>query len=738
MRLKVSLPRTPRHSDTVSAVGWAGGEEIYSYADDHCLLRWNLTNMEATTVTELPNNLFATSMQWFPRTGKRDVANDLFVLSGTDGKIYFVNKMGKLEKSFDAHKGAALQARWSPDGTGLLSCGEDGAVKLWSRNGMLRSVIAQMLSPVYCLHPSKRSTHYSVSFDAASDNILFTNNEYCYIKSLKTQSLPLKWKAHDAIVLCCDWSLVSEHIVTGGEDCKFKLWDRFGRNLFSSVVCDFPISSVAWSPNGQCFAVGSQNILRLCDKAGASFLHKLTVESGGLEVVQTKRNMLEVRDLNVDLAQETLETRDRITHTSLAHNQLIVVTTSQLYIYSSRNWNTPVIVDVKDKTIALVLQASRLFLVSDGQIVLVFNYDGRSLCEVKVPGIGTSNISEKTIALSNDVLAIRDRGETSTICFFDPTSGRALGDEKIVHEREVVEMTLSQCGKLNERILAFRDSDAAVLAARVKTYGIAQRIARIGSSVEHLHFNNTTNMLAAVGEGRVLVWPATEIAFIDRTLLQQSIIEKPVPALGKFPILRSFIDNVVSLRRSDGSIVTTTIPPFAEALLKHTANSKWDQAIRLCRHIKSEVTWAMLAGLATAAQNTYAAEIAYGALEEAEKVQMLAEARTHPNKEVRSAMMVLLAGKVPEADNLLEKGGNIYRAVMLNIIMMRWSRALDIAVKHNAYLEVVMGYRQRYLEKLGREETDEKFIRQRGKVEIDFNHIREVMAEAEAAEEINK
>ncbi|VDM83988.1 unnamed protein product, partial [Strongylus vulgaris] len=194
----------------------------------------------------------------------------------------------------------------------------------------------------------------------------------------------------------------------------------------------------------------------------------------------------------------------------------------------------------------------------------------------------------------------------------------------------------------------------------------------------------------------------------------------------------------INLRRSDGSLVATTIPPFAGSLLEYTSNSKWDQAIRLCRHIKSDVTWAMLAGLATIAQNTYAAEIAYGALEEAEKVKMLAEARTHPNKEVRAAMMLLLAGKVPEADNLLEKGGSIYRAVMLNIIMMRWSRALDIAVKHNAYLEVVMGYRQRYLEKLGREETDEKFIRHRGEVEIDFNHIREVMAEAEAAEGITK
>ncbi|KHJ90876.1 hypothetical protein OESDEN_09267, partial [Oesophagostomum dentatum] len=252
---------------------------------------------------------------------------------------------------------------------------------------------------------------------------------------------------------------------------------------------------------------------------------------------------------------------------------------------------------------------------------------------------------EKTIALSNDVVAVRDRTETSSVCFFDPTTGRALGDEKIVHDREVMELTLSQCGKLNERILAFRDSDAAVLVVKVKTYGIAQRIARIGSSVEHLHFNDTTNMLAGVGEGRV-VWPAVEIAFIDRNLLQQSMIDKSVSGLGKFPILRSFTDNVISLRRSDGSIVATTIPPFAGSLLQYTANSKWDQAIRLCRHVKSEETWAILAGLATASQNIYAAEIAYGALEEGEKVKMLAEARTHPNKEVRNAMMVLLAGKV--------------------------------------------------------------------------------------------
>ncbi|ETN75681.1 hypothetical protein NECAME_12181 [Necator americanus] len=79
-------------------------------------------------------------------------------------------------------------------------------------------------------------------------------------------------------------------------------------------------------------------------------------------------------------------------------------------------------------------------------------------------------------------------------------------------------------------------------------------------------------------------------------------------------------------------------------------------------------------------------------------------------------MMVLLAGKVSEADSLLEKGGSVYQAIMLNVIMLRWSRALDLAIKYKSFLEIVMGFRQRYLEKLGREETDEKFLRHKGDV----------------------
>lgn len=457
MRLKVSQARIPRHLDAVSAVGWAGADEMFSCADDHVLLRWKLANMEATTVAEMPNTLFATCMHWFPTSSRRDAHSEIFALSSSDGQIHFVNKMGRIEKSIQAHKGAAIAVRWSTDGTGLLSCGEDGAVKLWSRNGMLRSVIAQMPHSVYC-----------GSFDSASNNVLFANHDHCYIRSLKTQAPPLKWKAHDGLVLCCDWSQVSEYIVTGGEDCKFKLWDHLGRNLFISISHDFPITSVAWSPDGQCFAVGSYNTLLLCDKAGWSHslerlstgslqslcwfedstqlvggsgsgqvIHAQIIENtmtyGNLEVVQSKRNQLEVRDLSADLAREILETRDRISRFSNAFGQLLVVTTQQLYIYSSKNWNTPVIVELKERTITMILQASKVFIISDGQTLYVFNYDGRSLCEIKTPEGKLGLRNEKTTSLSNDTVALVDHGETTVISLLDPTTGKPQGDGNIAH-----------------------------------------------------------------------------------------------------------------------------------------------------------------------------------------------------------------------------------------------------------------------------------------------------------------
>lgn len=55
--------------------------------------------------------------------------------------------------------------------------------------------------------------------------------------------------------------------------CVLQVWDSYGRLLFSSSAHDYPVTSVAWAPDGELFAMGSFHTLRLCDKTGVRHTH---------------------------------------------------------------------------------------------------------------------------------------------------------------------------------------------------------------------------------------------------------------------------------------------------------------------------------------------------------------------------------------------------------------------------------------------------------------------------------
>ena len=77
------------------------------------------------------------------KTGTGGKGNDSLIITSTDGRFIILNKNARLEKSISAHSGAISSGRWSPDGSGLLTAGEDGAIRIWSKTGMLRSTVIQ-------------------------------------------------------------------------------------------------------------------------------------------------------------------------------------------------------------------------------------------------------------------------------------------------------------------------------------------------------------------------------------------------------------------------------------------------------------------------------------------------------------------------------------------------------------------------------------------------------------------
>ena len=94
---------------------------------------------------------------------------------------------------------------------------QDGEVKVWSRNGNLRTQLATYPEPVY-----------DISFSPSSTSLLLANSNKLIILPLASnKQKTVTWEAcSSGVVTCCDWNNVSGLIVSGAEDCCYRVFDR--------------------------------------------------------------------------------------------------------------------------------------------------------------------------------------------------------------------------------------------------------------------------------------------------------------------------------------------------------------------------------------------------------------------------------------------------------------------------------------------------------------------------------
>ncbi|XP_061493185.1 intraflagellar transport protein 80 homolog isoform X2 [Rhineura floridana] len=727
MRLKTSLLKEPKHKELVSCVGWTTADELYSCSDDHQIMKWNLLNGETTQVVKLPDDTYPIDLHWFPKGlgGKRQTHAENFVLTSSDGKFHLISKTGRVEKSVEAHCGAVLAGRWNYEGTALVTG-----------------------TPIY-----------SVAWGPDSEKILYTSGKQLIIKPLQPNAKVLQWKAHDGIILKVDWNSINDLILSAGEDCKYKVWDSYGRQLYSSQSHEYPITSIAWAMDGELFAVGSFHTLQLCDKTGWSYalekpntgsIFNIAWSTDGTQIsgacgnghvifahvveqrwvwknfgiTLTKRRTMEVRNVLND-AVDLLEFRDRVIKASLNYGHLVVSTSLQCYIFSTKNWNTPLIFDLKEGTVSLILQAERHFLLVDGGGIYLFSYEGRLVSSPKFPGMRTDTLNVQTISLSNDTLAIKDKSDEKVIYLFEPLSGKPLGDGKpLTHKTEIMEIALDQKGLTNERKIAFIDKNRDLYITSVKRFGKEQKVTKIGTMVHTLAWNNTCNILCGLQDTRFTVWYYPNAVYVDKDLLPKTLYEKDASEFSKNPQIVSFVGSQVTIRRADGSLIHINISHYPAILHEYVNNSKWEDAIRLCRFVKDQTLWACLAAMAVASKDMNTAEVAYASIGEIDKVQYISSIKDLPSKESRLAHILLFSGNVQDAETLLLQAGLIYQAIQVNINLYNWERALELAVKHKTHVDTVLAYRQKFLDDFGKKETNQRFLQYAEGLEVNWDKIK--------------
>jgi intraflagellar transport protein 80 len=542
--------------------------------------------------------------------------------------------------------------RWSHDGSAILTAGEDGDVKTWSKTGNLRSSLVSTGQSVYC-----------ACWGPDNDQVLIGNGKVLMIKTVQANRKNVQWNAHDGIVLCLDWNVANGNIVSGGEDCCYKVWDAFGRQLYSSRPMEHVITSIGWSPNGEAFAVGSYNIIRLCDKAGwthcrqrlqSGSIQNLAWTSDGTQFAcaggngsvvfaqvvdrrfewkNTEVTLIESRKIRVqDVANEAVEdlefSRDRVVEIALGFDFLIVATTTQCFVYGLQSLNTPIIFEIRAPPHFIHI-CRRHFLTLD-QIsgIQVVSFEGRVLSTPKFQGLRPEYLTRDLVSLSADTLVVVDSVDAKSIQIMDASSGRPIG--KLTHAAEVVTVHLNQHSLgPQERVLAFADKNRDLFVASLHAgAGPAQGGAlsiptyKLHSHVESFSFNDDTNVLVGLADGCLKYWYQPEVALVDKDLLALTTSSVEASEYGRSAQIVAYTGNRVSIRKVDGSILFTATSPDVPLLYELTRAGRWEEATRLCRVQRSNTLWATLASMAVAKKQLDSAEIALSELNEVAKVSL--------------------------------------------------------------------------------------------------------------------
>ena len=86
----------------------------------------------------------------------------------------------------------------------------------------------------------------------------------------------------------------------------------------------------------------------------------------------------------------------------------------------------------------------------------------------------------------------------------------------------------------------------------------------------------------------------------------------------------------------------------------------------------------------------------------------ISELRDNPSEIVRNASLALLFHKVNEAEQIYAQNKYYYRAIKMHIDGYRWERALKLARDYKVHLDLVVAFRKKYLDRIGKEEDSKE------------------------------
>ena len=447
-----------------------------------------------------------------------------------------------------------------------------------------------------------------------------------------------------------------------------------------------------------------------------------------IEVRLDENNKLIVTDFQTDGFAE-IDFNERLIDMTLGYDYLIVVTNNQCHIYNVDNLSAPYKFDIKDK-VKMTLMCPRFFaLLDDMNGLNIYTYDGKQIQSPQITGVRFSLLSKKMICISNDIIAILPPNNPKTIKLYDIQSGKPLNVE-INHSMDICEIQLNQSDLSRDRKVCFTDTNKDLYISNV----YIPKVVKITNMCDSFAWNDSNDMLCAIADEKFYAWVYPNAVYLEKEILDGCRYEKDASKIGKNSQILNFTGSFCNILKSDGSLCSKTITPYAGLLLNLLSYQDGiERGLKLCRYVKDKVLWTAFSAICINYREIQIAETAVASIDEVDKVNFIEKIlklkEQNYNENLISAYVLLLSNRIDEAENILIQGKLIYRAIKININLFRWDRALNLALNFKTHIDTFLGYRQKYLASVGLEEVNSKFIELSRDNTIDWAKIKAKIAE---------
>ncbi|MEO6037525.1 MAG: hypothetical protein ABIQ93_03860, partial [Saprospiraceae bacterium] len=147
------------------------------------------------------------------------------------------------------HIGAVTSVAFSPDGSLLLTGGDDKKAFLWDTLGQVRNSLI-----------GHRNVVYGVAFSPDGQTLLTASlDNNLRLWNLRGEQIGQPIKGHANCVFAATFSPNGAYILSGSRDKTVKLWDKTGKLIRTFLGHEGEVTSVAFSPDNRQILSGSRD-----------------------------------------------------------------------------------------------------------------------------------------------------------------------------------------------------------------------------------------------------------------------------------------------------------------------------------------------------------------------------------------------------------------------------------------------------------------------------------------------